>query len=156
MGIIHGEIMTNREPCTIFIKYRNILVPSQFIVVKRVLLNCFVTQDQNEIVRLTGNIPNINLMVQVFDDGITKYIDPYVWSNSAIEDLTDKWTSSNLETDFPILTRGISEFEFPKTWTSSGTDETLFIRNTPNTSRVARADDHRRGTTKSQFILLRA
>lgn len=144
-----------KTPITLYIRFRNPVVSSQFIVIRRVLQNCFWVESQSETVRLTGNIPTSTIQCQVFDDGITYYIEPHEFNKYNIFNLPNNiWTVDNL--DLPIIVKGIVTHEFSQNWGSSTTPETQFLNITPNSARVERADDNRRGTPQSRFILLRA
>jgi hypothetical protein len=129
--------------------------------VRRVLKNCFFANTQNEIIFRTGSIPNHAFMCQVFNDSVYTAVPPEMWRETGYFELDNVWSwqGGDMTQTFPILVPYELDFEFePMPPTGNGNvqaQELNFIRDTSGAMRIVSAQDNRRGTRKSQHVLLR-
>ena len=135
-------------PSTIYIRYRNPIQMQSFITIRKLLNTTFTVDSQILQERLTGNVTLDEVAIQVFDDGITSWVSADEWNNQNIFDdnmnFVDNpiWTADPL--DLPLIHLGVSDFEFPRTFSTATAPEENFRRNTPDTFRVTQISNNNR------------
>ena len=143
-----------RQAITIFIRWQN---PETGLVkpFRRVLTNCFVSEQGNQIAERTGIVLNQALFAQVFLQNGVKYFPLHEWRGFSEEELDGKWSVDELSPQSIFVPYIVGhEFDFGSV-SQITTQENAFINSTPNAKRIAKIEPNMRGTERSRHVVLR-
>lgn len=123
---------------------------------RRVLSNCFISDQENTIAERTGIVLSQSTFLQVFLQPDLIYIPFSEWQELAEDELDGKW-SVELGTINSFIVDFVTDYDFNFASNATTTQlESAFINaNRPNAKRIASIETNLRGSKLAQHISLR-
>ena len=133
----------NRQAITLYVRWQN---PISGLVkpFKRILTNCYYTEQSGVIADRTGIVLKNATFIQVFNQPDLKYIQLHEWQSLSESELNGKWTIE-LGATASFIVPYIVDHDFHFANISQVTQlENIFINNTNDARRIADKNDNRK------------